>query len=170
MAASNEPRVAVYSGTFDPVTLGHLDVIARGRRLFDRLIVAVGNNPEKRPLFTPEERVALIREAVGPADDVEVQAFEGLAVHFLRQVAARIMLRGVRTLSDMDLEFTMALANETMAPEVETVFLMGAGEFSHISSSLIKQIASMNGEDELRKFVPEPVVKPLLEKLHGSRK
>src|SRR3954447_13234593 len=97
-----DPRAAVYTGTFDPVHLGHLDVIRRGARLFDRLVIGVGVNPDKRPFFTPAERVALLERVVAPFGNVEVRAFEGLAVKFVRQVGARVMLRGLRTLSDME--------------------------------------------------------------------
>ena len=121
-------RLAVYPGTFDPVHLGHLDVIRRGSHIFERLIVAVGVNPDKAPLFTAEERVALIREVVKPYANVEVQAFDGLIVKFVRQVGARIMLRGLRTLSDMEFEFTWSLTNLCLDPELETIFLMAKEE------------------------------------------
>ena len=122
----------------------------------------------KKPLFILQERVELIRDVVRPYQNVDVQSIQGLTVHFVRQLGSQIMLRGVRTLSDMDQEFTMALANQAMAPEVETVFLMAREEYSHISSSLIKQIGLLGGEAELRKFVPEPVTRALLKKLHRS--
>ena len=155
------PRVAVYTGTFDPVHYGHLDIIQRGSRLFDKLIVSVGINPEKKTLFTLEERVQLIREVTsGPesnveGDNVEVLSFDGLAVHFVRECGARIMLRGLRTLSDMEYEFTMSLMNRTLDPQIETVFLMAKEQFSHVSSSLLRQIAALGGD--LSKFLPESV-------------
>ena len=148
-------RVAVYTGTFDPVHYGHLDVIERGSRLFDKLIVGVGINPDKRTLFTIEERVQLIRDVCGAWGNVEVRSFDGLAVRFVRDSGARIMLRGLRTLSDMEYEFTMSLMNLAQDPQIETLFLMAKEEFSHVSSSLLRQIAALDGN--LSKFLPEPV-------------
>src|SRR5438874_10176884 len=107
------PRTAVYTGTFDPVHLGHLDVIRRGSRLYERLVVGVGINPEKEPLFTPAERVDLLRRVVTPLGNVEVNSFQGLTVRFVRETGARVMLRGLRTLSDMEYEFNMSLTNRT---------------------------------------------------------
>lgn len=156
------PRQAVYTGTFDPVHLGHLDVIARGSRLFDRLIVGVGVNPDKATLFTIEERVKLIQQVTTEFGNVEVKAFTGLAVQFVRQCGARIMLRGLRTLSDMEYEFTMSLMNLNLDPGIETVFLMAKEEFSHVSSSLLRQIAILGGD--LTKFLPLPVKEALLER------
>jgi pantetheine-phosphate adenylyltransferase len=140
---------------FDPFHLGHLDIIQRGSRLYDRLVVGVGNNPEKRPFMPVEERVQLIQKVVAPYANVEVQPFMDLAVRFVRKVGARIMLRGLRTLSDMESEFTMSLTNLSLDSEIETVFLMAREEYSHISSTLIRQIASFEGD--LDKFVPPEV-------------
>ena len=164
---TTSPRRAVYPGVFDPVHYGHLDVIQRGSRIFERLIVGVGENPDKFPLFDQEERVGMLRECVVGMTNVEVQPFVGLAVRYVRSLGARIMLRGIRTVSDLESEFTMALANHTLAPQVETVFLMANEKYSHISSTLIRQIARMgqgSAADKLRQFVPEPVIAPLLEK------
>jgi pantetheine-phosphate adenylyltransferase len=153
----NTPGVgfAVYTGVFDPVHLGHLDIIRRGCRIFERLIVGVGTNPEKSPFFTTEERVALLKVVTKPFANVEVLPFGGLAVQFLREVRARIMLRGLRTTSDMEYEFTMSLTNLALAPEIETVFLMAKETYSHISGTLLRQIAILGGE--LEKFVPAEV-------------
>jgi pantetheine-phosphate adenylyltransferase len=159
---SLSPRVAVYTGTFDPVHLGHLDVIQRGCRLFDRLIVGVGINPDKATVFDIEERVNLLKIVTGNFNNVEVLPFTGLAVGFVRQAGARIMLRGLRTLSDMEYEFTMSLMNLHLDPGIETVFLMAKEEFSHVSSSLLRQIAVLGGD--LTKFLPEPVKKALIAK------
>jgi pantetheine-phosphate adenylyltransferase len=147
--------IAVYTGVFDPFHLGHLDVIQRGSRLYDRLVVGVGNNPEKKDFMPIEERVQLIQKVVAPYPNVEVQPFTNLAVRFVREMGARIMLRGLRTLSDMEYEFTMSLTNLTLDSEIETVFLMAREEYSHISSTLIRQIASFQGD--LDKFVPPEV-------------
>src|SRR5438552_1692254 len=129
-------RVAVLTGTFDPVHLGHVDIIRRGSHIFDRVIVGVGINPDKTPMFTADERVAFLREVSAPYPNVEVQQFNGLAVRFVRQVGARVMLRGLRTLSDMEYEFTMSLMNLNLDPDLETIFLMAQEEYSHVSSTL----------------------------------
>jgi pantetheine-phosphate adenylyltransferase len=156
------PRVAVYTGTFDPVHLGHLDIIQRGSRLFDRLIVGVGINPDKATLFDIDERVKLLKAVTGEFPNVDVLPFTGLAVRFVRDAGARIMLRGLRTLSDMEYEFTMSLMNLNLDPGIETVFLMAKEEFSHVSSSLLRQIAALGGD--LTKFLPEPVKVALVRK------
>ncbi len=163
-------RSAVYVGSFDPPTLGHLDVIQRGAALFDRLIVGIGINPDKQPLFSPDERVALVEKMAGDLPNVEVRSFHGLSVSFAEDCGASVLLRGVRTVSDIELEFTMALTNHTLAPSLETVFLMSSEKYSHISSTLIKQIAKMgrnNAEDSLAAFVPGCVIKPLIEKFRN---
>ena len=158
-------KKVVFTGAFDPLTLGHLDVIRRGSQLFEELIVAIGVNPNKQALFTTEERVELARLVVEPFPNVSVEAFEGLAVHFVRRIGARVILRGLRTLSDMEYEFGMTLTNQKLEPSVETVFLMADGEFSHISSSLIKQVAMFGGAESLGRFVPEDLIAPILAKL-----
>lgn len=152
-------RTAVYTGVFDPVHLGHLDMIRRGSRLYDQLIVGVGNNPEKQPFFSIDERAALVRQVVADLANVEVRPFAGLAVSFVREVGARIMLRGLRTLSDMEAEFMMSLTNLSLDPEIETVFLMAKEQYSHVSSSLIRQIGTFHGNLDM--FVP-PSVKTAL--------
>jgi pantetheine-phosphate adenylyltransferase len=161
MSTDTSYRTAVYTGVFDPIHLGHFDVIRRGSRLYDRLIVGVGNNPEKHPFFTLEERAELVRNVVASLSNVEVRPFAGLSVQFVRQVGARVMLRGLRTLSDMESEFMMSLTNLNLDPEIETVFLMAKEQFSHVSSTLIRQIATFHGD--LEKFV-SPTVKLVLEK------
>jgi pantetheine-phosphate adenylyltransferase len=157
---SLNPRIAVYTGTFDPVHLGHLDVIDRGRQLYEKLIVGVGINPDKATLFSIDERVALLKEVTAAFPNVEVKPFTGLAVQFVRGLGAGVMLRGLRTLSDMEYEFTMSLMNLNLDPGIETVFLMAKEEFSHVSSSLLRQIAVLGGD--LSKFLPEQVKGPLL--------
>jgi pantetheine-phosphate adenylyltransferase len=166
-SSSLSARVAVYTGTFDPIHFGHLDIVERGSRLFDKLIVAVGINPDKATLFSIQERVALIRKVAAPFDNIEVMPFHGLAVHFVREVGARIMLRGLRTLSDMEYEFTMSLMNRNLDPGIETVFLMAKEEFSHVSSSLLRQIATLGGD--LTKFLPEVVKAALIAKVRKEK-
>ena len=151
---------AVYPGVFDPVHFGHLDVIQRGSQLYDRLVVGVGINPDKVTFFTLEERVELLRRVVDRFANVEVRPFRGLVVGFVREVGSHIMLRGLRTLSDMEHEFTMSLTNLSLDPEIETVFLMAKEDYSHISSTSIRQIATFGGD--LDKFVP-PEVKAALQ-------
>lgn len=159
---------AVYAGSFDPLTLGHLDIVQRAARLFERVTIAIGINPEKRTLFTPEERLQLIQQSIGGLENVDVQTFRGLTVEFIRQCGAAVLIRGMRTLSDIETEFTLTLANRALAPEVETVFLMASNKYTHVSSSLIKQVAQLSAGDtaqQLRSFVPPAIITPLLEKL-----
>jgi pantetheine-phosphate adenylyltransferase len=153
-------RLAVYTGTFDPVHRGHLDIISRGSRIFDHLVVGVGINPDKKPFFDLDERVDLVRKVIREFPNVSVRPFTGLAVAFVHQLGARVMLRGLRTTSDMESEFTMSLMNMNLDPEVETVFLMAKESYSHVSSTLLRQIATFGGN--LEKFLP-PEVKHALE-------
>jgi pantetheine-phosphate adenylyltransferase len=167
MPETLSPRVAVYTGTFDPVHLGHLDIIERGSRLYDRLIVGVGINPDKATLFGIGERVELLKKVVIDYKNVEVQPFTGLAVRFVRDAGARIMIRGLRTLSDMEFEFSMSLMNLQLDPAIETVFLMAKEEFSHVSSSLLQQIAALGGD--LSKFLPDGVQAALIAKARAEK-
>jgi len=161
-------RVAVYTGSFDPVTLGHLDVIGRASRIFDAIVVGVGINPDKQPLFSLEERVELVQAAVAGLGNVRVERFSGLSVAFVREQGAHVLLRGVRSLTDSEAEFTMTLANRKLDPSVETVFLMADAAYSHISSSLLKQITPLAGDEALLRFVPGPVVAALRRKLKAG--
>jgi pantetheine-phosphate adenylyltransferase len=161
-------RIAVYAGSFDPVTLGHLDMIRRGSGLFERLIVGIGINPDKKPLFPPQERLDLMREVVKDIPNVSVETFEGLTVDYVARKGAAVMLRGIRTVSDIEAEFTMALTNRTLAPGIETVFLMASERYSHVSSTLIRQIALMGRDgsgENLKQFVPPTVIPPLMQKV-----
>ncbi len=160
-------RIAVFTGTFDPLTIGHLDVIGRGRMLFDHLVVAIGINPNKQSLFTIDERVSLARQVVAPYPNVSVEAFEELTVQFVRRIGARIILRGLRTLSDMEYEFSMTMTNQRLDPAIETVFLMADGEYSHVSSSLIKQVARFGEEAALARFVPPELIAPVMAKIRA---
>jgi pantetheine-phosphate adenylyltransferase len=158
-------RRAVYTGSFDPISLGHLNVIERSARLVDELIVGVGQNIDKQPLFDADERVELIRRACAHIPNVIVKTFDGLAVRFVRDCGARVIVRGVRSLGDIEHEFTMTLANRKLDPDIETVFLMADDEYSHVSSSLIKQITPLAGDDELASFVPRAIIPQLRAKL-----
>ncbi|MHC4399812.1 MAG: pantetheine-phosphate adenylyltransferase [Planctomycetota bacterium] len=163
------PRVAVYPGSFDPITLGHLNVIERISRLFDRLIIGVGINIEKRPMFDVGERTELIRLATAHLENVEIRSFSGLAVEFVKGCGARVMVRGVRPITDIPAELTMMMANRRLAPDVETLFMIADGELAHVSSSLIKQIAPLAGDEELRVFLPGEVVDAVRAKVSGRR-
>jgi pantetheine-phosphate adenylyltransferase len=163
MTASLNNRLAVYPGTFDPVHHGHLDIIGRGSLMFDRLIVGVGINPEKAPFFSLAERVELTRKVIGRFGNVTVEPFEGLAVSFVRKSGARVMLRGLRTTTDMENEFTMSLMNANLDPEIETVFLMAKELYSHLSSSLLRQIASFGGN--LANFLPAEICATVMKRV-----
>jgi pantetheine-phosphate adenylyltransferase len=160
-------RRAVYTGSFDPITLGHLNLIERSSRLVDELVVGVGTNIDKQPLFNADERAELVERVTRPLGNVRVQQFSGLAVQFVRECQARVIVRGVRSLSDMDTEFTMTLANRKLDPGIETVFLMADEEFSHVSSSLIKQITPLAADEELARFVPREIIADLRAKLQS---
>jgi len=160
------PRIAIYTGTFDPVHRGHVDVITRCSALFDSLIVGVGVNPDKATFFDIAERVSLLQNVTAHLENVTVESFDGLAVRFVRSRGARLMVRGLRTLSDMEYEFTMSLMNLNLDPEIETVFLMAKEEFSHVSSSLLRQIAQLGGD--LTKFLPDAVKHALVARAQKS--
>jgi pantetheine-phosphate adenylyltransferase len=152
-------RRAIYPGSFDPVTNGHLDVIERGRKLFDEVVVAVANNDEKQPLFSLEERLVLLRETAGKIDNVRIAEFSGLLVEFARAENAGAVIRGLRAVSDFEFEFQMALMNRKLDTAVETIFLMPKEEYTYLSSRIVKEIARLGGE--VSSFVPPCVVKAL---------
>ena len=167
MAPSNAPCmksiVAIYPGSFDPVTNGHLDVIARGARMFDRLIVAVLQNLEKAPLFSASERAEMLREVTQEWSNVEVDLFAGLLVDYVRRRNAQVILRGIRAVSDYEYEFQMALMNRRLEPAVETVFMMPAERFSYLSSRLVREVAQLGGH--IDGLVPPLVVERLKAKI-----
>jgi len=163
--SSAKPRIAVYTGSFDPITLGHLNVIERAADLVDKLVVGVGINVGKQPMFTIDERVDLVKKACKHVKNIEVRKFDGLAVGFVRDCGARVMVRGVRPLQDIEAEFTMMLANRQLDAGIETVLLMADKEFAHVSSTLIKQIAPLAGDEELSHFVPKVVITQLRAKM-----
>jgi len=160
-------RTALYPGTFDPVTNGHLDLVKRALRLFDRLTVAVGTARDKAPLFTVEERVELIRLAVRGHGDVEVISFKGLLVDVVRDAGATAIIRGLREVSDFEYEFQMALMNRRLASEIETVFLMPSEKYTYLDSTIVKEVVMLGGDVE--GLVPAPVHEALLAKKRGDR-
>jgi len=162
------PRIAVYPGSFDPITLGHLNVMERASRLFDRLIVGIGVNIEKQTMFLPEERVELIRAATTHLNNLEIRTFSGLAVQFVKECGAKVMVRGVRPITDIAAELTMMMANRRLASDVETLFMIADGELAHVSSSLIKQIAGLLGEDAMGRFLPPNVAKAVRAKARAA--
>ena len=159
------PQFAVYPGSFDPFTLGHLDIVQRASRLFDRLVIGVGINLEKRPLFTENERVELIQLSTAHLNNIEVQIYQGLTVKFVQQLGAKIMIRGVRPITDIPAEITMMMANRRLAPDIETLFMIADGELAHVSSSLIKEIAPVADEQVFANFLPKSIVPKVLERL-----
>jgi pantetheine-phosphate adenylyltransferase len=152
---------AIYPGSFDPVTNGHLDVVERARKLFDEVIVAVAHNDEKQPLFSLHERLGLLQETVGKSERVQISQFEGLLVEFALAQKANAVIRGLRAVSDFEFEFQMALMNRKLRDNVETIFLMPKEEYTYLSSRLVKEIARLGGD--VSKFVP-PVVASALGK------
>ena len=161
-------RVAVYPGTFDPITLGHLDVMKRISRLFDRLVIGVGVNIGKQAMFNSDERIELIRLATADIENIEIRSFSGLAVEFAKQCGARVMVRGVRPITDIPAELTMMMANRRLAPDVETLFMIADGDLAHVSSSLIKEIAPLADDEKLSQFLPMAVLQAVREKLAQS--
>ncbi len=157
-----EGKTAVYAGSFDPITLGHLDVVRRASRLFDRVIVGVALKHTKRPLFTQRERVALVRAVTRDIPNVEVQGFQGLLIDFVSRNRACAVIRGLRAVMDFDYEFQMALTNRKLASQVETVFFVPSEKYFYLSSSLVRELASVNGP--LSCFVSEPVERALRRK------
>jgi pantetheine-phosphate adenylyltransferase len=154
--------IAAYSGTFDPITLGHNDIIHRAARMFPKLIVAVGSNIAKNPKFTLDERVDLIRQSVVDLDNVEVKGFSGLIVDFARDNGVTVLVRGVRTVGDVDYEKQMAVMNRTLYPTLDTVMLAPSPEFAHLSSSLVRELTNLGAP--ISKLVPPAVAQPLLER------
>ncbi|HTU47630.1 MAG TPA: pantetheine-phosphate adenylyltransferase [Bryobacteraceae bacterium] len=164
---ASRPLVAIYPGSFDPLTNGHLDLISRGARLFESLIIAILRNTGKQPLFPVEDRIQMIRETTSHLDNVEVDSFEGLLIDYASRRGANAILRGIRAISDYEAELQMALLNRRMRPETETIFLLAGEEFSFISSHMIKEIVTLGGD--VSTFVPEPVAARLRKKFPAQR-
>jgi pantetheine-phosphate adenylyltransferase len=165
--AKSRNLVAVYPGSFDPLTNGHLDIIHRAAHLSDRLIVAILNNSSKQPLFSVEERLGMIRESTSNISNLEVDSFSGLLVEYAASRSANAIIRGIRAISDYEVELQMALINRRLRPQTETLFLMAGEEFSFISSRMIKEIINLGGD--VSSFVPPSVLRRLHEKLPASR-
>jgi pantetheine-phosphate adenylyltransferase len=159
-------RTAVYPGSFDPLTNGHLDIIRRARRLFDRVLVAVLENEEKAPVFTTSERMDLIRVSTADLPGVEVHSFSGLLVDFMKRVHANVVVRGIRAVSDYEYELQMALMNRELHSEIETIFLLPAVEYTYVSSRLVKEVFRLGGD--VARLVPPPVLESLSARL-GAR-
>jgi pantetheine-phosphate adenylyltransferase len=163
-------KIGIYPGTFDPITNGHTDIIGRAARLLDKLIVGVAINPGKEPIFNIDERVELAREEIkhlenGLSDKIEVIPFQSLLIHFAHEVGATAIIRGLRAVSDFDYEFQMASMNAKMAPDIETVCLMASDKYQFIASSLVKEIAKLEGD--VSQFVSPRISERLIERLQG---
>jgi pantetheine-phosphate adenylyltransferase len=156
-------RIAVYPGSFDPLTNGHLDIISRGTRLFDRLLVAVLENEGKSPLFSVAERMDLINKSIRGIPGVEVHSFSGLLVDFMRRVKAEVVVRGIRAVSDYEYELQMALMNRELSPKVETIFMLPAVEYTYVSSRLVKEVFRLGGD--VARLVPPAVLESLRARL-----
>ena len=165
--STTRERVAVFPGSFDPLTNGHVDIILRGARLFDSIVVAILRNAEKAPLFSPEERVDTVREVFREYPNVDVESFEGLLVDYAHRRKASVIVRGLRAVSDFEFELQMALMNRRLGPEMETVFMMPAEQYTYVSSRLIKEVFALGGP--IAGLVPEVVEIRLREKQEQKR-
>jgi pantetheine-phosphate adenylyltransferase len=168
MTTATRKRIAIYPGSFDPLTSGHVDIIERGARIFDSIIVAILANVEKKPLFTESERIAMIREVFKGKPNVQVDTFDGLLVDYAKRKQATVLVRGLRAVSDFEYEFQMALMNRHLEPALETVFMMPAEQYTYISSRLIKEVFTLGGE--ITGLVPAIVEQQLRAKQKAKKK
>lgn len=160
------PRIAIYPGSFDPITNGHLDIIERGLKIFDHIVVAVARASEKKALFTVAERVEMIRQVLGTTDQVTVEPFDGLLVNYVRQRQANVILRGLRAVSDFEYEFQLAQMNHTVNEEIETLFMMTSVDYGYLRSSIVKEVAALGGPVDA--YVPPLVARALAAKYAGG--
>ncbi|MGL5245354.1 MAG: pantetheine-phosphate adenylyltransferase [Sarcina sp.] len=158
-------RIAVYPGSFDPITNGHINIIERASKLFDKVIIAVLVNIDKKGLFTIDERVAIIQKVVKKYSNVEVKYFQGLLIDFMNREEARIVIKGLRTVTDFEYEVPMALINNSLDSNIETLFMLSDPQYSYISSSAIKQIANFGGD--VKKFIPKEIVEIVINRING---
>lgn len=158
-------RIAVYPGSFDPITMGHLDIIRRASVMFDKLVICVMTNSKKTPIFTPDERVELIKRAAAGIENVEVTSYGGLLADFAKQQGAGFIVRGLRALSDFEYEFQMALTNRKLYPDADTVFLTTSAEYMYLSSSIVKEVIR-NGSF-VKDAIPEPIAEDVIKKIRG---
>jgi len=159
----NKQRIAIYPGTFDPITYGHIDIITRAATIFDKVVVAVAHDSAKDTLFSVEERVGMVKDATGSMKNVVVDDFKGLIVNYVKRSGAKVMIRGLRMISDFEYEFQMALTNRKLSPDIETIFMMPHESYSYISSKLIKEAARLGAN--VSTFIPKKVQKLLKERL-----
>ena len=159
-------KAAIYPGSFDPVTYGHIDIIQRASAMVDKLIIGVLRNSTKTPLFSVEERVNMLREVTKGIDNVEICSFDGLLIDFARMTGARIIVRGLRAVTDFEYELQLAQTNKAVYPEIDTLFLVTSVEYSYVSSSVVREVASYNGD--ISKFVPACVTEKLMNKFNRT--
>lgn len=162
-----KPILAVYPGTFDPITYGHIDVVERAAQLFQHVVILVARNTSKAPLFTDDERIAMIREVFRSNRSIEVDGFDGLLVDYARQRKASVIVRGLRAVSDFEIEFQMALTNRKMSKELETIFLVPREQYSYLNSTIVREIARLGGD--VSDFVPPPVRRRLRAKFRSGK-
>ena len=160
MADTNDKKIAIYAGSFDPITLGHLDILKEGSDLFDKVIVLIADNPSKKSMFTVEKKKELINKCISNMGNVEVDSYDGLTVEYASKHGADILLRGIRTVQDFEYEKELAECNKALAPEIKTVFLSAKPEHSFISSSAVREILAHNGD--ISGFVPQEIIKSLM--------
>ena len=159
-------RTAVYPGSFDPITNGHLDIIERSSKVFDKVIVSILTNSSKKPAFTVLERIEMIKKATAHIPNVEVDSFDGLLVNYVNEKKSNVIIKGLRAISDFEYEFQMAHANKMLAPDIETLFMMSANNYQYLSSSLVKELANLNGS--IAELVPECIKQQIEEKFKSA--